>query len=300
MNKLEISKKVVVVEQKRITREREKYLNLFLHKIKIEGVNDTWVENYIKRELYFKGTLAFFKTLAGDGIIGVAPYANQMYGYCNRPININLINERGINIIPSKPQIVDKEAVIIWTQPNRKSVYEMIDQLIKDIVDIDMTIDTALFSSKLPLIIGVDITDQDAVDNIMRKLAKNEPVILTKLKDVNSLKGITNNSNYIIDKLQAQKQVKEGEILTYFGFDNVNFEKRERLLVSEVESNNDIIEEHKNLFIDSINSGLEVVNKVLGYNLRAVLNIAEPDIKIESKENENEEDSTKEDKGDNL
>ncbi len=270
---------VAKIRNKRLQRERDKYLNLFLSKIKINGVDDFWIEDYIKRELYYEGQVAIFGKIAGS-IVGAAPFAPNLWGYANKIMSVMLINKRGVPVIPQGIQVVDKDAVLVYLQPNRKSIVEMIDSLIVDVVNIDMIIDVALFNCKLPAIIGVDITDQNAVDNVMKKLIADEPVILTKLRDINSMKAVNNAGNYIVDKLQAQKALKEAEILTYFGFENVAYEKKERLLVDEVNANNEFTNQHKQIFIDSINGCLEKANELFGYNLEAEIN--EPKLDIEA------------------
>ena len=67
---------------------------------------------------------------------------------------------------------------------------------------------------------------------------------------------------YIVDKLQEEKQTIVNEFLNEIGINNANFEKKERLLVDEVNANNDEISLNMKYARDNIKECVERVNKM--------------------------------------
>ena len=74
----------------------------------------------------------------------------------------------------------------------------------------------------------------------------------------------TNNVKnvYIADLVQAEKRAIYNEFLTQIGINNAAEEKRERLLVDEVNSNNDELMINMNYCYENIKKCVEKVNKM--------------------------------------
>lgn len=62
------------------------------------------------------------------------------------------------------------------------------------------------------------------------------------------------------------------EFLTMVGINSVGIDKKERLVANEANSNAQLIEASANIYLDSRNSQLELLNAVLGTDIKAVLN----------------------------
>ena len=95
----------------------------------------------------------------------------------------------------------------------------------------------------------------------------------------------------IMEISEIEKQNIISNVLTFLGVDNVNYEKKERLIKDEVNSNNQIIYQSANAFVDEINKGFKVLNE-LGFkcSVRAKNNVImlEDDMKEEgATENDN-------------
>ena len=78
------------------------------------------------------------------------------------------------------------------------------------------------------------------------------------------------------------KKELEREVLSFHGLNN-NFEKKERLLVDEVNSNNDFIDRNVELMYRQRQLACEEMNKKFGWNVK-VINLNE-----EAKENQKSE-----------
>ena len=62
------------------------------------------------------------------------------------------------------------------------------------------------------------------------------------------------------------------EMLTMLGINNVGVDKKERLLANEVDANSQLIEASGNIYLDARNNQLQMLNYVLGTNIKAKFN----------------------------
>ena len=87
----------------------------------------------------------------------------------------------------------------------------------------------------------------------------------------NPLEVLTMPTPYVADKLNQYKYELEREILTFLSLNN-NFEKKERLLTDEVNSNNDFINTNAMLMYKNRLQACEEINKKFGLNVRVLPN----------------------------
>lgn len=203
-----------------------------------------------------------------NGMIAFVPFAPLLYSITDWPISVNLVPVRGATFIPKTPQIVGKDVVIGYAQRNKKPVFDMVNFYIEKIVDTEMTIRAQLFSHKVPWLVATTPENEAKVKRLFDRLANDEQVLYIDADEIDALKTLVGGNAYIVDKLYTYKQGLENELLTYLGIDNVGgIEKKEHLMVDEVNANNDIINDSSDCFLDPIKEFCEQVSKVLGFPL---------------------------------
>lgn len=110
------------------------------------------------------------------------------------------------------------------------------------LTEAERTIDTNIKAQKTPVLIRCDEKDRLTMKNLYNQYEGNEPFILgAKSLNIDGLKVLKTDAPYVADKLQIYKQQIWNEALTFFGINNVNGEKRERLISDEANANNEII-----------------------------------------------------------
>ena len=113
------------------------------------------------------------------------------------------------------------------------------------------------------------------------------------LNDVDKVKGITSGAPYVVDKFEQDRQKIENDILTMLGVNNVGIgEKKEHLIVDEVNANNEDIEQQSISFRTEIEDFFDRVYKVFGYKVDVY------DMNEMFKEAEDEVDEKEEDNND--
>lgn len=209
-------------------------------------------------------------------------FANR-YNIYDFPTHVRLINTRGVKFITAKALEIDKEAVIIYAQKNHKSVFSSIEAKLDELVDVEMKKRVARKAQSQPWFIGFSPEDYSLAKNLQEQLENDNPYLFAPVNDPNSLKGITSGAPYIVDKFEQDRQKIENDILTMLGVNNVGIgEKKEHLIVDEVNANNEDIEQQSISYKSEIEDGFERLNKIFGLSIQVI------DMNEEFKENEDE------------
>ncbi len=131
--------------------------------------------------------------------------------------------------------------------------------------NVENAININIDQQKFPYFVTTNKNTEFTFKEMIRKIRKGEFAIFSNknitLDDVNvfDLKV-----PYVADKLNQYKYELEREILTFFGLNN-NFEKKERLLVDEINSNNDFIDRNVEIMYKSRIEACKVINEIYGY-----------------------------------
>lgn len=138
----------------------------------------------------------------------------------------------------------------------------------------ERTIDTNLIAQKTPVLIEGDTKTILTLKNVYMQYSGNTPFIFgNKQFDIsNKLNVLKTDAPYLIDKLEDHKHEIWNEALTYLGIDNANTDKKERLITSEVESNNDLINYYLNCFYKTRKDACDRINKKYNLNIELSLN----------------------------
>lgn len=138
----------------------------------------------------------------------------------------------------------------------------------------ERTIDTNLIAQKTPVLIEGDTKTILTLKNVYMQYSGNTPFIFgNKQFDIsNKLNVLKTDAPYLIDKLEDHKHEIWNEALTYLGIDNANTDKKERLITSEVESNDDLINYYLNCFYKTRKDACDRINEKYNLNIKLSLN----------------------------
>lgn len=271
-----------------------KYYGLFLNAYEFTNISKEQ-KHYLLKRMWSRGTCAAFiiegtkpevslndvlqnKTPASlvlaeedkKGLLCFVPYAAMTYNIDDFPSVITYVAKRGATFIPQTPKIVNKDCVIGFAHTSHQSVRAMVMYYIEKIVDVEQTIATNLFTHKLPRLIICSPEDRKRVDDIMKAIERGEHKLFLDVNDWEAIKNVldSGNGSYIIDKLYQYKTNLENELLTFLGINNVAIQKAERLITDEANSNNELINDSSDCFLDSLKEFCEDIGKVLGYDIQ--------------------------------
>lgn len=120
----------------------------------------------------------------------------------------------------------------------------------------------------MPFVVGVDESNSKQLQDVVDRILNNEIVVSIGVDDINKLQCLLTQAPYLVDKLQAYIVSLENELLTILGVDNSGTQaKKAQMLVDEINSNNDIINDYGMSIEDELNMWLERANTVLNRNI---------------------------------
>lgn len=285
----------------------EKFFNKWMNKYEFINLNYQQ-KHFIMKKFWSQGTIACSKIasadkgLAGlmaDGFIDMAentiiftPWAfDNRYNIYDFPTHIRLINERGVAFITPNALELDKDAVIGYAQKNHKSVFSSIDAKIDELVDIEMKKRLSRKAQSQPWMFAFSPEDFEQAKRLQEQMENDEPYLFAPFNEVDKVKGITSGAPYVVDKFEQDRQKVENDILTILGVNNVGIgEKKEHLIVDEVNANNEDIEQQSLSYKSEIEDFFDRVDKVLGYKVKVIdLNEVFKEAQDEVYEKENDE-----------
>lgn len=115
----------------------------------------------------------------------------------------------------------------------------------KRINDIEQTQEVNLFQQNIPKIIATNRDGVLTAKNIIKKLKDFKLVIYTREKGINNqIKSddiLDTTAPFLLDKLSDYENFYRNKVLSFLAINNANTDKKERLIVDEVNANNDLL-----------------------------------------------------------
>lgn len=260
--------------QEKIREYRVFYENFYFEKWMasriIEGDISKQAKDFIMRRFWADGTVATYLINDYDNkLLGFAPYAPQNYDMYDYPINLHLINRRGVSekLIPNRLMKVNKDVVIGFCNRSHKPIAYFMQKWINRIVQIEMLIDNNIGLQNIPFLLKKDGSKDSKIDDLITRILNGEIVINLDGEVIDDISLLETKIQLIADKLYDLKDRTMNEALTYLGINNNPYEKKERQIVDEVNSNNMEIEECDDAINDELDDFSNLISEVLGKEL---------------------------------
>lgn len=244
-----------------------KYKMLSLNMFRWEGLPETIESRHIENSLFSYG-LCLIVNDKDLGYISVP---------CNYGANMNVnavpteVISCGFNYIKTFKYLgKDKEnCQLILNNDLAIGNEQYIFDYAQRMFEVENCIRVNINQQKFPWFVNTTPNTKKTIDTMFQKVMNGEPYILGSKEQIGNVEVLTLNTPYIADKLNEYKYELEREVLSFHGLNN-NFEKKERLLVDEVNSNNDFIDRNVELMYRQRHLACEQMNKKFGWNVRVV------------------------------
>lgn len=266
----------------------DRYKMLALNMFRWEGLPDTIKSRHIENSLYHHG-LCIIINDENLGFISVP---------CNYGANLNINNEptevitTGYNYIKTIKYMSDKEkdrCQLILNNDLAIGNKEYIEYFAQKMYEVDTVIRANINQQKYPWFIPCEPKLKNSIKLMFEKVDNLEPLILADKSIISEgIQVLTTNTPYVADKLNEYKFELEREILTFLGLNN-NFEKKERLLTNEVDSNNQFIEANIEIQYKNRLIAQDYLNNKFGWNCK-VIKVGQENKEVESDDNNLEND----------
>ena len=245
------------------------YKMLALNMFTWENLPETMDSRYIENALYEHG-LCLVNDDKDLGLISVP---------CSFGANMNINGEStevitsGYNYVKTVKYINNDNCVLIRNNDLAKPTRDYIANYAERMLEVEMCIRANINQQKFPWFINATEKTKKSLQLIFDKVENFEPFILANREIMGEapLEVLTMSTPYVADKLNSYKYELEREILSFLSLNN-NFEKKERLLTDEVNSNNDFIHTNAMLMYKVRLQACEQINKKFGLNVRVLPN----------------------------
>lgn len=237
------------------------------------GVPDTWDYDYFLTNLFVHGYLAITDTPIGViplrcGITGVDVFEHPTTAVFANPVLDNF--ER--NLYGDNPAT---DCALIKIQYDYMGVMPIVERYAALLALCDNSIAVNLRNSKVAFIGLVSSKQQAATfEKLYRDIDSGKPAVYAKKGNDLTTDDIYYNhvrETYIANDVQLLKQSIKNDFLTEVGLNNANTDKRERLIVDEVNANNDEVQANVQHWLDNIREGLKRANALFGLDVSVKL-----------------------------
>lgn len=214
-----------------------------------EWVNlpDSMNARYLELTLYYKGQASllydnnygFINTQACDsGYINIygLPTLVNCYSYSYNAMRSTYVSGSDEN------GEKDKECILVLNNYMRVPTAVTLELFAYRLAELQRTFDVNVKSQKFPVLIRTDQKQIFTLKKMYEEYDGNTPAIFAdkNLVTDDALKAIKTDAPLILNELNDAKREIWNEALTFLGVSNLS-EKRERLITSEADSNNELI-----------------------------------------------------------
>lgn len=206
---------------------------------------DSMNSRFLEMCLYYKGQAAllydedygYINTQAAD-----SGYIN-IYGL---PTKINCFsysfNQMRDLYIPDAGETKEKECILVMNTYERIPTCATIELFALRLAEAQRTADININAQRTPILIRTDKNQEVTMRNLYAQYEGNTPVIYADKYQLtpDDIKVFKTDSPFIAKDIMEYKVQIWNEFLTFLGVSNLS-EKRERLITSEIDSNNELV-----------------------------------------------------------
>jgi hypothetical protein len=245
----------------------KKILSVF----KFEGLPETWAENYFKAILFGRGYIAVFDDPA-YGVICQNCSLSDTISLFRQPTRVLIANP----FFKKSFQLrVGKTCEILKVQPDYHGVLDIVSFYADMLAVSAETVGVNLMNSKVSFVFFAQNRQMaESFSKMYDQISSGKPFTVVD-KSLQSEDGVKNwemfeqnvGNNYVVTHVLNDMKTIEDQFNTKIGIPNANTQKRERLVTSEVESNDVDTSALVNVWLDTMQADLDRINRKYGLNI---------------------------------
>ena len=231
---------------------------------------DNWAENYFLYCLYTWGYIAVVNTdkfgviAQGCALKGYDIYYQPTHALITNPLLKGILEPR-----------IGTQCALIRLQPDYGGIMDKVNFYADMMALCAETIGTNILNSKLSYIFAAsNKTDAESFKKMFDKVASGEPAAFIG-KDLFNEDGSPNwmqfnqdlKNTYVADEIMMDLRRWEQEFCRDLGINNANTEKKERMIVDEVASNNEETLLWSDLALEQLQKGCKMTNELFGIDI---------------------------------
>lgn len=159
-----------------------------------------------------------------------------------------------------------KEAILVMNDYDMTPTLSMMDLFAYRLYECDRTCDVNVKAQKHPVMVICDENQRLTMENLYSQYDGNEPFIFGDKNqlDEKNLRAINTNAPIVLKQIDEHKKEIWNEALTYLGINNINVEKKERAVVDEINSNNELVNLNLDVYLKPRQEACRQFNELFG------------------------------------
>ena len=159
-----------------------------------------------------------------------------------------------------------KEAILVMNDYDMTPTLSMMDLFSYRLYECDRTCDVNVKAQKHPVMVICDENQRLTMENLYSQYDGNEPFIFGDKNqlDEKNLRAINTNAQIVLKQIDEHKKEIWNEALTYLGINNINVEKKERAVVDEINSNNELVNLNLDVYLKPRQEACRQFNELFG------------------------------------
>ena len=168
----------------------------------------------------------------------------------------------------------ETQAVLMLNDEERLPSWVYVFEYAERLADAQKTIDINVRAQRTPILILGSKKQKNSLENMYAQYDGYKPVIMgdEDYLSQDSIKAVNTGAPYVADKIQNLKKEIWNEFLGTFGINNINVEKKERLISAESDSNNEVTNYALKSYFDARKKAVKQINELFGTNIEVKIN----------------------------
>lgn len=239
----------------------QKYKLLACSRFEWNGLPEWILERHVEGHLFQHGKAVFFKD----------PSMSYMCLQVNEGRGVNHFGDPLTYVATGwgyKKELSADNCVIIENNMFRYPTDDFIMFYVNKLTETERTMDVNVKAVKTPTVFACDDKDVLTFKRIFQMVDGNTPAIFAdKGLNLDAIQAYKTDAKFLCNDLMDYKKAVENELMTFLGYNNSPIDKKERVNVSEANSNNEIIEAFADLQLKARQDACKAINDMYGLNL---------------------------------
>ena len=239
-------------------------MELCINRFKWEGLPNEIDRRFVELELHTSGMVLFFKeTERYNRFFALKGMAHGQMNMYDNPTKFSTTNTMiQVDLSP-------KDCVPIWANSLRRPQTRAIALYARKLAKIDRTIDIAIESARYTRLVNGNANQKNSLVNIMRNIDEGKPIVYTSNNFDPSQISVLDLGIHpdMLPRLMDTRNSLWNQAMGFLGINNANQDKRERLVASEVQANDEQVLAVRATALNARQYAAEQINQMFGTNV---------------------------------
>lgn len=238
-----------------------------------ENLPESMDQRYLERSLFFSGqatllyddTLGFINTNTSDnGYVNIYGLPTELNCYSDS--NVFQSSRTRYSGLIKNPENKSDYAVLVMNNWNRVPTAFTIQLFAERLTQAQLVCDVNINAQKTPIILLGDDKQKLTLENLYSQYDGSKPIIYGD-KDLitnEAFKAIKTEAPFVANDIKVYQQKIWNEFLSFIGINNIEVEKKERLISGESSANNEFINLNLESYLEPRKKACEEFNKLFG------------------------------------